>query len=208
MVPQAVGVVRPYRPEDRDALYDICARTADNGGDSRPAIPDLQLAGSVFAEPYPALEPDLTFVVDDGERAVGYIVGTADTRAFARRFREEWLPPLTERYPVPSAGEPQSLGELFVSLMHDPERLVLPELADYPAHLHIALLPSHQRSGFGRELMQAFLAALHNHGVPRAHLCMVTANTPARAFYDRLGFHVIDVPDPGPVTYLGRETLW
>jgi ribosomal protein S18 acetylase RimI-like enzyme len=35
---------------------------------------------------------------------------------------------------------------------------------------------------------------------------MVTANTPARAFYDRLGFHEIDVPDPGPVAYLGRTT--
>jgi hypothetical protein len=35
---------------------------------------------------------------------------------------------------------------------------------------------------------------------------MVTTNTPARAFYDRLGFHVVPVPDPGPLTYLGRST--
>jgi hypothetical protein len=32
---------------------------------------------------------------------------------------------------------------------------------------------------------------------------MVTGNTAARAFYDRFGFHVLDVPDPGPLTYLG-----
>jgi hypothetical protein len=32
---------------------------------------------------------------------------------------------------------------------------------------------------------------------------MVTANTSARAFYDGLGFHVIPVRDPGPLTYLG-----
>lgn len=36
-----------------------------------------------------------------------------------------------------------------------------------------------------------------------AHLGMVTANTPARAFCDRLGFHEIPVPDPGTLTYLG-----
>jgi hypothetical protein len=35
---------------------------------------------------------------------------------------------------------------------------------------------------------------------------MLTENTPARAFYDRLGFHEIDVPDAGVLTYLGRAT--
>jgi hypothetical protein len=35
---------------------------------------------------------------------------------------------------------------------------------------------------------------------------MVSANTTARAFYDRLGFHEIPVPDPDPLTYLGRTT--
>ncbi|SCE06000.1 hypothetical protein GA0115241_10976 [Streptomyces sp. DpondAA-D4] len=35
---------------------------------------------------------------------------------------------------------------------------------------------------------------------------MLTANTPARSFYDRLGFHEIAVADPGPLTYLGRST--
>ncbi|GAA3477009.1 hypothetical protein GCM10018966_015380 [Streptomyces yanii] len=42
--------------------------------------------------------------------------------------------------------------------------------------------------------------------VGAVHLSMLTANTPARAFYDRLGYAEIDVPDPGPVTYLGRST--
>ena len=50
------------------------------------------------------------------------------------------------------------------------------------------------------------LSVLREHGVPAVHLCMVTANTAARAFYDRLGFHEIPVPDAGPVTFLGRTT--
>jgi ribosomal protein S18 acetylase RimI-like enzyme len=54
--------------------------------------------------------------------------------------------------------------------------------------------------------MRTFLAALRAKGVGAVHLSMLTANTPARAFYDRLGFAEIDVPDPGPVTYLGRST--
>jgi hypothetical protein len=34
---------------------------------------------------------------------------------------------------------------------------------------------------------------------------MLTTNTPARAFYDRLGFHEIDVPNSEPLTYLGLQ---
>ncbi|WP_042396356.1 GNAT family N-acetyltransferase [Streptacidiphilus carbonis] len=199
------ATVRPYRPEDRDALFDICVRTAHDGGDSRHVYPDLELMPSIFAAPYAVLEPELAFVVDDGERAVGYVVGTADTASFVKRFRTEWLPTLADRYPLPER-EPTTPSEAMVDLMHRPERMLLDELAEYPAHLHIDLLPSHQRLGHGRELMDALFAALRSAGVPRVHLGMVTANTPARAFYDRLGFHVIPVTDPGPLTYLGRST--
>ncbi|MGV9324368.1 GNAT family N-acetyltransferase [Streptosporangium sandarakinum] len=73
-------------------------------------------------------------------------------------------------------------------------------------HRRRALLPDHRRKGHGRSLMNAFLDALNRKGVGAAHLGMVTADTAARAFYDRLGFHEIPVADPGPLTYLGRRT--
>ncbi|WP_328367664.1 hypothetical protein OHQ88_23470 [Micromonospora zamorensis] len=31
-------------------------------------------------------------------------------------------------------------------LLHTPEQMVLPELADHPAHLHIDVLPGYRRS--------------------------------------------------------------
>ncbi|TDU05804.1 acetyltransferase (GNAT) family protein [Streptomyces sp. 846.5] len=202
------ATVRPYRPEDRDALFDICVRTAHDGGDSRHIHPDLELMPSIFAAPYAVLEPELAFVVDDGERAVGYVVATADTATFVKRYSTEWLPTLLRRYPAPDRALDRAAtpSEVMVDLMHRPERMLLPELEEYPAHLHIDLLPSHQRAGHGRELMDALFAALRSAGVARLHLGMVTANTPARAFYDRLGFHEIPVADPGPLTYLGRST--
>ncbi|MFF7257992.1 GNAT family N-acetyltransferase [Streptomyces microflavus] len=168
------GILRPYRPEDRDALFDIYVRTGHEGGDSRHLYPDPDLLPNIFAAPYVALEPELAFVVEDGGRAVGYILGTADTASFVTRYRTEWLPGLTSRYPAPVQPQaPATPAEMMTGLMHDPERMVLPELDNYPAHLHIDLL---------------------------------TSNTAARAFYDRVGFHEIAVPDPGPVTCLGRGT--
>ena len=204
--PTAHPVVRPYRPADRPALDDICIRTAHIGQDSRPVYADPGIFPVIFAAPYVHLEPELAFVLDDGKgRAVGYIVGTADTPRFVEDFRDRWLPLVAGRYPEECAlpGTPDAA---IVPLLHHPERMLVPEVAAYPAHLHIDLLPAWQGRGYGRALMRAFLQALRDHGVAAVHLSMVSANTPARAFYDRLGFHEIRVPDPGPVTYLGRPT--
>jgi ribosomal protein S18 acetylase RimI-like enzyme len=198
--------IRPYRPADREALDDICIRTAHNGQDSRPVYADPTIFPTIFAAPYVELEPELAFVLDDGRgRAVGYILGTADTPRFVEAFRTKWLPRVADRHPEP-AGAPSTPDEAMIALLHHPERMIVPEAAGYPAHLHIDLFPAWQGQGHGRELMRTFLRTLHDRGVAAVHLSMVTANTPARAFYDRLGFHTIDVPDPGPVTYLGRTT--
>ncbi|MEV7888837.1 GNAT family N-acetyltransferase [Streptomyces sp. NPDC002817] len=201
------AVIRSYRPEDRAALEDICIRTAHNGLDSRPVYADPGILPVIFATPYAELEPDLVFVLDDGRgQAVGYILGTADTSRFADDFREKWLPLVADRYPEPS-GPPAGPDEVMIPLLHHPERMVVPELAAYPAHLHIDLLPEWQGRGHGRELMRTFLRALRDRGVPAVHLVMATANVPARAFYDRVGFHEIDVPGlSGPVACLGRAT--
>lgn len=99
--------VRPYRPTDQEALADICVRTADNGGDSTRLHPDPGLMPALFAEPYARLEPELAFVLDDGSgRAVGYVLGTADTRRFVDAFREIWLPLVRDRFPAPE-GNPR-----------------------------------------------------------------------------------------------------
>lgn len=204
--------IRPYRPADLPALYDICLRTADAGEDASGSYPaaDHELLGAIFAVPYAVLEPELTFVVDDGHgQAVGYILGAADTAGFVKRFRDDWLPTVAGRWPAPQGepeGDQQTPSAAMAHLLHAPERMVLPDLAAYPAHLHIDVLPDFQRSGHGRGLIEAFLGALAAKGVPAVHLGMLTVNTKARAFYDRVGFHEIPVRDAGALTYLGRAT--
>jgi ribosomal protein S18 acetylase RimI-like enzyme len=198
--------IRAYRPSDLPAVYDICVRTGASGSDARGTYgSDLRL-GDIFAAPYVTLEPEHAHVLDDGAgTAVGYVLGTADTARFVRRYRDEWIPATAGRCPAP-ADPPVTPDDGLLALHHHPERMLVPELAAYPAHLHIDVLPRFQGGGWGRALIERFLAGLHAAGVPAVHLGMSTSNVTARAFYDRLGFVELPVPDAGDVTYLGRST--
>jgi GNAT superfamily N-acetyltransferase len=199
-------IVRSYRPSDLDALYDICVRTADAGGDARGQYYSDLLMGDLFAAPYAVLEPEHAHVLDDGTgRAVGYIVGTADTARFVRRYRAEWVPRTLDRCPPPNEP-PRTADDHMLALHHHPEHMIVPALAGYPAHLHIDLLPDYQRKGWGRRLMARFIDGLHTAGVPGVYLSMLTRNRPAYAFYKRVGFTDFPMPDPGPLTYLVRDT--
>jgi ribosomal protein S18 acetylase RimI-like enzyme len=199
-------IIRGYRPADLDAVYDICVRTAEGGAGAVGMYSTDKVMGDIFAAPYVTHEPQHAHVLDDGDgNAVGYILGTADTAAFVRWYREVWIPETALRMPPP-AHPPVAPDDDMLALHHHPERMLVPELAGYPAHLHIDLLPQWQGKGWGRGLMTAFLDGMAAAGVARVHLGMLSTNTSARAFYDRLGFHEIAVADAGPVTYLGIET--
>jgi ribosomal protein S18 acetylase RimI-like enzyme len=197
------ATIRRYRETDLAAVYDICVRTAEGGGDARGKYLTDDLMPDLFAGPYVVLEPDLAFVLDDGHQAVGYVIGTADTAAFARAYRERWIPRLAGRYPVPPQP-PVSPDEQLLALHYRPERMIWPGLAEYPAHLHIDLLPGFQGAGYGGRLMDTFYRAAADAGAAGVHVVVVAGNTPALGFYRHLGFCPLDVADP-TVVYLGRK---
>jgi GNAT superfamily N-acetyltransferase len=200
--------IRRYRETDLGALYDVCVRTADSGADARGKYRSDDLMPDLFAGPYAFLEPDFAFVLDDGHRAVGYVIGTPDTAAFARAYRARWIPRLAGRYPVPPEPPESPAGpdDEMIALHYRPERLLWPGLAEYPAHLHIDLLPPFQGAGHGRALMETFYAAAARAGAAGVHVTVMAANVRAIGFYHRLGFRSLEVAEPGEsgVVYLGR----
>jgi ribosomal protein S18 acetylase RimI-like enzyme len=198
------ATIRRYRETDLAAVYDICVRTAEAGQDARGKYQSDDLMGDLFAGPYVYLDPQVAFVLASAERTVGYIVGTPDTAAFARAYRDRWIPRLAGRYQVPPQP-PVSPDEQMLALHYRPERLLWPGLPQYPAHLHIDLLPAFQGAGYGRALMATFCDAVARAGAVGVHVTVVADNVPAIGFYRRLGFEPLAVDDPGPVVYLGRK---
>ncbi len=88
---------------------------------------------------------------------------------------------------------PATIDEEFLARLWQPERMLLPELAGFPAHLHIDILPDHQGGGYGRRLVETFLMAAAQAGAPGVHVAVATANAAAHGFYLRVGFEAIPV---------------
>lgn len=182
--------LRLARPDDRDALYRICLLTADSGEDGTAMYRDPELVGHVYAGPYLAGQPDLTFVLEDAGGVCGYVLGAQDTRAFGAWEEREWWPDLRRRSPDP-AGIPaarRSPDERLAFLIHHPSQMPAEVLDRYPSHLHIDLLPRAQGGGNGRRLLEKLFAALREGGSPGVHLGVGIKNVRAQGFYRHLGF--------------------
>jgi ribosomal protein S18 acetylase RimI-like enzyme len=179
--------IRPFRPGDEPALAEICLKTADDGADATGVFDDDELWAEIFVLPYVAKHPELAFVVetDDG-RAAGYIVGAPDTRAFEDWFATQWWPVRGERWPLPAEERSRQDGTLIYA--YGRRGGAEPYGDEYPAHLHIDLLPELQGAGWGRRLIATLSDALRARGVSGLHLVSSSANTGAVAFYTRLGF--------------------
>lgn len=190
--------IRPYRAADRAAMLEVCAKTADAGGDATGLLDDDDLWGLIFAVPYAERDPNLAWVIEAGDgRVIGYIVATDDTDAFEEWFRDGWWPRYAERFPRPAT--PRTRQETMVEYAY--ERRPGRELntAEYPAHLHIDLLPETQGQGLGRALIETLFTELRRRGVPGLHLGMNPANTGAARFYERIGMHRLPSADGGVV---------
>lgn len=191
--------IRSYHPDDRSALFKICVRTADAGADATGLLRDDELWGLLFAVPYAERHPDLAWVVeaDDG-RVIGYIVATDDTDSFEQWFRNEWWPQFSERFPRPL--DPRTREEELINDAYRRGSRQHPNAAEYPAHLHIDLLPEAQGQGLGRRLIETLFVELTRRGVRGLHLGMDPRNAGAAVFYERLGMKRL-LTDPGEQSF-------
>jgi ribosomal protein S18 acetylase RimI-like enzyme len=196
-------IIRPARPDDRDPLYRICLETADSGADATALYRDPLLVGHIYAGPYLALEPQLAFVLEDGEGVAGYVIGAHDTHAFEQRLERGWWPALRGQYPDPSAvpAARRTPDERLALLIHHPRTTPQRLLTEYPSHLHIDLLPRAQGGGHGRRMMTRLFAALREAGSPGVHLGVGGRNTRATAFYRHLGFQELEAGPGGSLVF-------
>jgi len=182
--------IRPFHAGDEAALAEICLKTADAGADATGIFEDDEIWAEIFVLPYAHRHPELAFVVEaDDERVVGYIVCAPDTKEFEEWFHDEWWPERGARWSKPTSERTRQDGTLLYA--YSRHGGAEPYGDEYPAHLHIDLLPELQGQGWGRALIERLVVALRERGVTGLHLAAASDNHAAIAFYPRVGFAAI-----------------
>lgn len=189
-------IIRRATETDEAALSRICLLTAD-AGQSAEALHDFgELPGFCYAVPYIKLPTTWAFVlVDEGDNAVGYVVGSTDTRTFEKYAAEHWYPALAEKYPPSRATKPADIR--YTNLLRHKDTAPEANVHFSYAHLHINILPEYQRQGWGRRLIGVAVSCLKDSGFDRVWLGIDLRNEPAKLFYARLGFKPIEGAQEG-----------
>ena len=193
--------IRPYKPGDRDELYQVCLRTAANGQDATDQVSDPNLPGDVWLGPYLTFEPSLAFVAQDADGAGGYIVAALDSHRFEERLESDWWPAKRAAYPEPTADAAADLAPVAKYALHDihhPWRTSGRLVSRYPSHLHIDLVPRLQGNGVGRQLISTLLSQLREQRSRGVHLMVGRDNKHAVGFYRHLGFAEYPAAALGP----------
>lgn len=182
--------VRLAELADYAAIARICLLTGATGKDATGLFSTDTTLADVYATPYLHGPGGFCLVWDVDGEARGYVLGTSDTRAFQRWFTEHWWPSRADRHPARTDSDGWLLPEA-----QNPTRMLIDRVDEFPAHLHIDLLPDQQGKGAGRSLIDACIDLLTERGVAGVHLVAEKANQGAQAFYPRVGFEPIDEAD-------------
>ena len=180
---------------DHPALNMVCLKTGDSGKDATAREDDPDLLGLIYAVPYQVLEPDFAFVVDGPNGVCGYLFGAPDSERMYARMKAEWFPPLAAGLRDPGPDESTWKGSDWARYaIHHPGFDYPPALHAYPAHGHIDLLEEVRGRNIGRRAMELLMARLAAAGASGMHLQVSPTNAGAIAFYQKLGFAVLDDP--------------
>ena len=126
--------IRKYEEKDYEGVCYACLNS-DEDDDMSDELCEFVL--HTFCEYYIEKEPENCFVLDDDGKAVGYIICAENFDKFKEVFYAEYYP----RSLHLGQGRLDWANEAY--LLHEKYK------ADYPAHLHIDILPAYQRGGNG-----------------------------------------------------------
>lgn len=170
--------IRPLCETDIPAVEHICLATAAPA--RRKNTREQENTLLLYNRCYTRTERDFCFVAaDETDCARGYILCAPDLARYRAAFAEREL------------KEIRKLGLFRALNARGSFKLQAPFAKEYPAHLHIDLLPEIQGRGIGSQLMQALKEKLTESGVPGVFLCVSSNNTRAVAFYKKHGFAVL-----------------
>ncbi len=182
--------IRLYEEKDKDAVRHICLATADN---PNPSKYESNFLLNTYCNYYVENEPQNCFVaVDENDNAVGYILCAESFDIFYKTFTKKYA---TKHLHFKTIYRLASLMSIFEQKKNK---------VDYPAHLHIDLLPEYQQKGIGKQLINTLFKHLESKGVKGVMLSVFVGNKGAINFYQKCGFTKVKT---GPTSIVFAKKL-
>lgn len=167
------GVIRLYRPEDREAVRDICRRTAYRNKGHAAVFEDGELFADYWTRYYTDYEPESLFVVEENGEVLGYLMGCMDSRRHERIMGWKIVPSVLLRalWKLATFRYRNETSRRMIYWLVTRGWREAPEIATerFPAHYHCNVL----RKGYGKNYYSAlvlrFLDEMDRRGVPGLH---------------------------------------
>lgn len=171
--PTQTPVIRPYRPEDRDAVRQICCDTAYRNKGAEYMFEDREIHADYWSSYYTDITPDEVRVVELNGEVIGYFFGCHDTAAFRRHMARRIVPwclaralwrLATGRYKT--AVTRRYLWFMITKAAGEEAEM---DMTRFPAHYHCNLTDASRGLKLYTQMTLEFLDRLEAAGVPGIH---------------------------------------
>ncbi len=208
--------VRSYEATDRDAVRELCCRSAFRNRGARALIDDPELFGDFWASYYTDFEPESLLVAERGGMVIGYLMGCVDTQHYRRIMSRHIVPRVLARLVSRAARgqyrhQPQAYGFLRWLVIRSWREEPDIDTTAFPGHYHVNLARDGVMGGLYTALGLRFLEQLDARAV--THLHGQVLDTQQHGVWDRMVRAFQLEPGGGDVrrwekrSTLGRDVL-
>lgn len=175
-------IIRPFEEKDKENVRFVCLNSE---GECQMTRDEQIYILNTYCDYYIENEGRNCFVAaDENDRAIAYVICTEDFDSYRKIFVEEYIPRLDENMTVWGFNARKGAdGSTKLQEKHK---------KDFPAHLHIDVLPEYHRQGIGHKLVDTLSAHLKAKGVKGVMLTVGAQNERGQSFYKKYGFEFIE----------------
>ncbi len=164
--------IRKYEEKDKENVRYTCLHSEGEA----PEKEMCEFVLHIFCDYYIENEPENCFVLSDDGKAVGYVICAENFDKFNTVYESRYIPQI------------MNMSDGLKTWANEAYEFQNKFKAEYPAHLHIDILPQYQRGGWGSKLIETLLAHLKEKNISGVMLTAGTANKVADKFYRKFGF--------------------
>ncbi len=183
--------IRRYIPADRESVRRISCETADLGRPIESIFSDRRVLADLLTGYYTDYTAGTCWVAQVSGRVIGYLTGCLNTRHFFGVMAIRIAPLILLESLFRGSFFSRQSRHLFSlgikSLIMGGFSRRIP-INEYPAHLHIDIMPAFRRKQIGRQLIEKFFDQCRAAGIPGVHLSTRDDNKAGRHFFKSMGF--------------------